>query len=87
MLLIKLLRRNKEQDEMLLRLEETLTKINNSLEKMTREHEELNFSHDDLVQQYDSVLFEQRNNDDALCCVAQLKIENAMLKSHRFAKS
>jgi hypothetical protein len=79
-LLIKLLRRNNKQDEMLLRLEETLIKTNNSLEKMTKEHEELRCSHDDLVQRYDSVLIEQRNNYDALSCIAQLKIENAMLK-------
>jgi hypothetical protein len=38
-LLVKLLRRNKEQGETLLRLEETLIKTNNSLEKMTKEHE------------------------------------------------
>jgi hypothetical protein len=48
-LLVKLLRRNKEQGEMLLRLEETLIKTNDSLEKMTKEHEELKCSHDDLV--------------------------------------
>jgi hypothetical protein len=40
-LLVKLFRRNKEQGEMLLRLEETLIKTNDSLEKMTKEHEEL----------------------------------------------
>jgi hypothetical protein len=80
-LLVKLLRRNKEQGETLLRLEETLIKTNDSLEKMTKEHEELKCSHDDLVQRYDSVLIEQRNNDDILSCVAQLKMENTMLKS------
>jgi hypothetical protein len=79
-LLVKLLRRNKEQGEVLLRLEETLIKTNNNLEKMTKEHEELRCSHDELVQRYDSILIEQRNNDDALSCVAQLKIENAMLE-------
>jgi hypothetical protein len=79
-LLSKLLRRNKEQGDTLLRLEETLIKTNDSLEKMTKEHEELRCSHDDLVQRHDLVLIEQRNNDDALSCVAQLKIENAMLK-------
>jgi hypothetical protein len=47
---------------------------------MTKEHEELKCSHDDLVQRYDSILIEQRNNDDALSCVAQLKMENAMLE-------
>jgi hypothetical protein len=80
MLLMKLLRRNKEQGETLLRLEKTLIKTNNNLEKMTKEHEELRCSHDDLVQRYHSVLIEQRNNDYTLSCVAQLKIENAMLK-------
>jgi hypothetical protein len=78
MLLMKLLR--KEQGETLLRLEKTLVKTNNNLEKMTKEHEELRCSRDDLVQWYDLVLIEQRNNDDALSCVAQLKIENVMLK-------
>jgi hypothetical protein len=38
-LLVKLLRRDKEQGETLLRLEESLIKTNNSLEKMTKEHE------------------------------------------------
>jgi hypothetical protein len=80
-LLVKLLRRKKEQGETLLRLEETLIKTNNSLEKMTKEHEELKCSHDDLVQRYDSILIEQRNNDDTLSCVAQLKTKNSMLWS------
>jgi hypothetical protein len=57
-LLIKLLRRNKEQGGTLLRLEETLIKTNDSLEKMTKQHEELRCSHDDLVQRYDLVLIE-----------------------------
>jgi hypothetical protein len=48
---------------------------------MTKEHEELKCSHDNLVQQYESILFEQRNNHDVLSDVAQLKTENSMLKS------
>jgi hypothetical protein len=80
-LLVKLLRRNKEQGETLLRLEETLIQTNNNLEKMTKEHEVLKCSHDNLVQRYESILFEQRNNHDVLCDVAQLKTENCMLKS------
>jgi hypothetical protein len=80
-LLVKLLRRNKEQGETLLRLEETLIKTNDNLEKMTKEHEELKCSHDNLVQWYESVLFEQINNHDVLSDVAQLKTENSMLKS------
>jgi hypothetical protein len=80
-LLVKLLRRNKEQGETLLRLEETLIKTNNNLEKMTKEHEELKCSHDNLVQRYESVLFEQRNNHDVLSDVAQLKTKNSMLES------
>jgi hypothetical protein len=79
-LLAKLLRRNKEQGETLLRLEETLKKTNNSLEKMTKEHEELRCSHDVLVQRYDSILIEQSSNDDALSCVAQLRMKNTMLE-------
>ena len=81
-LLVKLLRRNKEQGETLLRLEETLIKTNDSLEKMTKEHEELKYSHGNLVQWYESILIEQRNNDDDLSCVAQLKMENAMHERH-----
>jgi hypothetical protein len=65
-LLVKLLRRNKEQGETLLRLEETLIKTNDNLEKVTKDHEELKCSRDSLVQQYESVLFEQRNNHDVL---------------------
>jgi hypothetical protein len=80
-LLVKLLRRNKEQGETLLRLEETLIKTNDSLEKMTKEHEELKCPHDNLVQRYESVLFEQRNNHDVLSGVAQLKTENSRLRS------
>jgi hypothetical protein len=80
-LLVKLLRRNKEQGETLFRLEETLIKTNDSLEKMTKEHEELKYSHGNLVQRYESVLFEQRNNHDVLSNVAQLKTENSMLRS------
>jgi hypothetical protein len=72
-LLVKLLRRNKEQGETLLRLQETLIKTNDNLEKMTKEHEELKCSHDNLVQRYESVLFEQRNNHDVLSDVAQLR--------------
>jgi hypothetical protein len=80
-LLVKLLRRNKEQGETLHRLEESLIKTNNSLEKMTKEHEELKCSHDGLVQRYESVLIEQRNNHDVLSNAAQLKTENSMLRS------
>jgi hypothetical protein len=61
-------------------MEKTLIKTKNSLVKMTKEHEELRCFLDDLFQQYDSVLIEKRNKDDALSCVAQLKIENDMLK-------
>jgi hypothetical protein len=81
MLLMKVLRRNKEQGETLLRLEKTLIKTNNNLVKMTKEHDELRCSHDYLVQQYNSILIKQINNDDALFCVAKLKFENVKLKS------
>jgi hypothetical protein len=81
MILMKLLIRNKEQGETLLRLEETLIKTNNILEKTTKEHEKLRCSHDNLVQWYGSISIKQRNDDDVLSCVAQLKIENIMLKS------
>jgi hypothetical protein len=50
------------------------------LEKMTNEHEELKCSHGDLVQQYESILIEQINNENSLSCIAQVKFYNAMLK-------
>jgi hypothetical protein len=81
MLLMKLFSRNKEQGETLLMLEETLIKANNNQEKKTKEHEELRCSHNNRVQQYESFLFEQRNNDNVLSCVAQCKTENSMLRS------
>jgi hypothetical protein len=80
-ILKKLLRSNKEQGEMLLKLEKVLIKTNNSLENMAKEHEELRYSHDDLVQRYDSDLIEQRNSKVSLSCVTQLKVENVMLRS------
>jgi hypothetical protein len=60
MILMKLLRRNEEQGESLLGLEEILIKTNNRLKKMTKEHEELRCSHDDFAQRYDSVLIEKK---------------------------
>jgi hypothetical protein len=56
--LMKLLTRNKEQGETLLRLEKTLIKTNNN----------------DLVQWYDSVLIKQRNNDDLVLLNSKLKM-------------
>jgi hypothetical protein len=81
-ILMKLLRRNDEQGETFLKLEKALIKTKDNLEKKTKEHDELVWSHGNLVQRYDLFLIEQRNNEDALSCIAQVKIDNAMLKVH-----
>jgi hypothetical protein len=48
---------------------------------MTKEHEKLVCSHDNLVQRYESIIIEQVNNEKVLSSIAQVKIENDMLKS------
>ena len=80
-LLIKLLRRNKEQGKTLLRLEETLIKTNSSLEKMTKEHEELKCSHDDLVQRYEAMSIEQTRFINSLSYVVQLEDDSKLWTS------
>jgi hypothetical protein len=77
---MKLLKMNKEQGDMLLRLEETLIKTNNILEKMIKVHGELRCSHDDLVQRYDSILIDQIKNKNGLSCIAQIKLDNTLFK-------
>jgi hypothetical protein len=72
-ILMKLLRRNGEQGETLLKTEKVLINTEDGLEKMTKEPKELVSSHDDLVERYESVLIEQVNNENALSGFAQVK--------------
>jgi hypothetical protein len=66
--MLKLLKRAREQSEALHKLEEVLTTKIQSLEELTKEHEELECSHVDLVQRYETISIEQ---DNSLLCVAQ----------------
>jgi hypothetical protein len=63
--MLKLLKRAREQSEARQRLE------------LTKEHEELKCSHVDLVQRYETISIEQ---DNSLHCIAQLVNRNALLK-------
>jgi hypothetical protein len=74
--MLKLLKRAREQSEALHKLEDVIITKIQSLEELTKEHEELKCSHVDLVQRYETISIEQ---DNSLLCIAQverLKIEN-----------
>jgi uncharacterized small protein (DUF1192 family) len=75
--MLKLLKRAREQSETLHMLEDVLTIKMQSFEELTKEHEELKCSHVDLVQRYETISIEQ---DNSLFCVAQLVNRNALLK-------
>jgi uncharacterized small protein (DUF1192 family) len=75
--MLKLLKRAREQSEALHRLEDILTMKMQCFEELTKEHEELKCSHVDLVQRYETISIEQ---DNSLCCIAQLVNRNALLK-------
>jgi hypothetical protein len=75
--MLKLLKREREQIEALHKLEEILTTKIQSLEELTKEHEELECSHVHLVQRYETISIEQ---DNSLLCVAQLVNRNTLLK-------
>jgi hypothetical protein len=75
--MLKLLKRAREQSEALHKLEEVLITKIQSLEELTKEHEELKYSHVDLVQRYETVSIEQANS---LLCIAQLVNRNILLK-------
>jgi hypothetical protein len=66
--MLKLLKRAREQSEALHKLEEVLTTKIQSLEELTKEHEEVECSHVDLVQRYETISIEQ---DNSLLCVTQ----------------
>jgi uncharacterized small protein (DUF1192 family) len=75
--MLKLLKRAREQSESLHKLEEVLTTKVQILEELTKEHEELECSHVYLVQRYETISIEQ---DNSLLCVAQLVNRNTLLK-------
>ena len=75
--MLKLLKRAREQSEALHKLEEILTIKIQSLEELIKEHEELKCSHVDLVQRYETIPIEQ---DNSLLCIAQLVNRNTLLK-------
>jgi hypothetical protein len=75
--MLKLLKRAREQSEALQRLEDILSIKMLSFDELTKEHEELKCSHVDLVRRYESVTIEQ---DNSLFCIAQLVNRNALLK-------
>jgi uncharacterized small protein (DUF1192 family) len=74
--MLKLLKRAREQSETLHMLEDVLTIKMQSFEELTKEHE-LKCSHVDLVQRYETISIEQ---DNSLFCIAQLVNRNALLK-------
>jgi hypothetical protein len=75
--MLKLLKRAREQSEALQMLEGVLSIKMLSFDKLTKEHEELKCSHVDLVQRYESITIEQ---DNSLFCITQLVNRNALLE-------
>jgi uncharacterized small protein (DUF1192 family) len=75
--MLKLLKRAREQSEALHKLEDVLITKIQSFEELTKEHEELKCSHVDLVQRYETISIEQ---DNSLLCVTQLVNRNTLLK-------
>jgi uncharacterized small protein (DUF1192 family) len=76
--MLKLLKRAREQSKALHMLEDILSIKMQCFEELTKEHEELEFSHVDLVQRYESISIDQ---DNSLFCVAQLVNRNVLLKN------
>jgi hypothetical protein len=75
--MIKLLKRAREQSEAHQMLEDILSIKIQSFDELTKEHEELKCSHVDLVQRYETISIEQ---DNSSYCIAQLVNKNALLK-------
>jgi hypothetical protein len=75
--MLKLLKRSREQSEALQMLEDVIVIKSQCFEELTEEHDELKCSHVDLVQRYETISIEQ---DNSLHCVAQLVTRNAMVK-------
>jgi hypothetical protein len=75
--MLKLLKRAREQSEARQMLEDVLSMKMLRFDELTKEHEELKCSHVDLVQRYETISIEQ---DNSLHCIAQLVNRNALLK-------
>jgi hypothetical protein len=75
--MLKLLKRAREQSKALHMLEDVLIIKIQSLEELTKEYEELKCSHVDLVQRYETISIEQ---DNSLLYVAQFVNRNTLLK-------
>jgi hypothetical protein len=75
--MLKLLKRAREQGEARQMLQDILSIKMLSFDELTKEHEELKCSHVDLVQRYESITIEQNNS---LFRIAQLVNRNALLK-------
>jgi uncharacterized small protein (DUF1192 family) len=75
--MLKLIKRAREQSEALQMLENIIAIKSQCFEELTKEHDELKCSHVELVQRYETISIEQ---DNSLYCVAQLANRNALLK-------
>jgi hypothetical protein len=75
--MLKLLKRAREQSEARQMLEDILSIKMLNFDELTKEHEKLKCSHVDLVQRYEAISIEQ---DNSLHCIAQLVNRNALLK-------
>jgi hypothetical protein len=75
--MLKLLKRAREQSEARQMLEDILSMKMLYFDELTKEHEELKCSHVNLVQRYETISIEQ---DNSLHCIAQLVNRNALLK-------
>jgi hypothetical protein len=75
--MLKLLKRAREQSEALQMLEDFIAIKSQCFEELTKEHDELKCSHVDLVQRYETISIKQ---DNSLHCIAQLVNRNALLK-------
>jgi hypothetical protein len=75
--MLKLLKRAREQSEAHQMLEDILSIKMLRFDELTKEHEELKCSHVDLVRRYETISIEQ---DNTLHCIAQLVNRNALLK-------
>jgi hypothetical protein len=75
--MLKLLKRAREQSEARQKLEDILSIKMLSFDELTKEHEEIKCSHVDLVQRYETISIEQ---DNSLYFITQLVNRNALLK-------
>jgi hypothetical protein len=82
--MLKLLKRAREQSGALHKLEDVLITKIQIFEELTKEHEELKFFHVDLIQRYETISIEQ---DNSLSCIVQLVYRNTLLKDQVEAKN